>query len=325
MMSHPDRDSTPQVATGHELGLYYTLPYIMPQCNPFDCSKRTTKRGSGILATDVKVRVISQHSTRSLRNTLSEIWANRELLYFLVWKEIKIRYKQTAIGATWAILQPLLTMLIFTAVFGMALGIKTGNVPYPIFVYSGLLLWIYFSTSVNNASSSIVANAQLLSKVYFPRMLLPLSACLVGLLDFALASMILIVMMFYFNIAPTLWLLLILLPLLLSMLLGAGLGFWLSAVSAKYRDVYYIVPFSIQLLLFASPVIYPPSFIGADWSWVLTINPLAGIINFQRAIVLGTGITDWAPLGISALIVVLIFLGGMIYFSHYEREIADVI
>jgi len=137
MMSHPDRDSTPQVATGHELGLYYTLPYIMPQCNPFDCSKRTTKRGSGILATDVKVRVISQHSTRSLRNTLSEIWANRELLYFLVWKEIKIRYKQTAIGATWAILQPLLTMLIFTAVFGMALGIKTGNVPYPIFVYSG--------------------------------------------------------------------------------------------------------------------------------------------------------------------------------------------
>lgn len=277
------------------------------------------------MATDVKVRVISQHSTRSLRNTLSEIWANKELLYFLVWKEIKIRYKQTAIGATWAILQPLLTMLIFTAVFGMALGIKTGNVPYPIFVYSGLLLWIYFSTSVNNASSSIVANAQLLSKVYFPRMLLPLSACLVGLLDFALASMILIVMMFYFNIAPTLWLLLILLPLLLSMLLGAGLGFWLSAVSAKYRDVYYIVPFSIQLLLFASPVIYPPSFIGADWSWVLTINPLAGIINFQRAIVLGTGITDWAPLGISALIVVLIFLGGMIYFSHYEREIADVI
>jgi len=297
----------------------------MPQSNPFDCSKNAINRGSGVLVTDVKVRVISQHSTRSLRNTLSEIWANRELLYFFVWKEIKIRYKQTAIGAAWAILQPLLTMLIFTAVFGMALGIKTGNVPYPIFVYSGLLLWIYFSTSVNNASSSIVANAQLLSKVYFPRMLLPLSACLVGLLDFALASMILIVMMFYFNIAPTLWLLLILLPLLLTMLLGAGLGFWLSAVSAKYRDVHYIVPFSIQLLLFASPVIYPPSFIGESWSWILTINPLAGIINFQRAIVLGTGITDWAPLGISALFVVLIFLGGMIYFSHYEREIADVI
>jgi lipopolysaccharide transport system permease protein len=297
----------------------------MPQCNPFDCSKNAINRGSGILATDAKVRVISQRSTISLRNTLSEMWANRELLYFLVWKEIKIRYKQTAIGATWAILQPLLTMLIFTAVFGMALGIKTGNIPYPIFVYSGLLLWIYFSTSVNNASSSIVANAQLLSKVYFPRMLLPLSACLVGLLDFALASMILIVMMFYFNIAPTLLLLLILLPLLLSMLLGAGLGFWLSAVSAKYRDVQYVVPFSIQLLLFASPVIYPPSLIGGSWSWILTINPLAGIINFQRAIVLGTGITDWAPLGISALIVVLIFFGGMIYFSHYEREIADVI
>ena len=277
------------------------------------------------MVTDIKVRVISQRSTRSLRNTISEIWANRELLYFFVWKEIKIRYKQTAIGAAWAVLQPLLTMVIFTAVFGMALGIKTGDVPYPIFVYSGLLLWIYFSTSVGNASSSIVSNAQLMSKVYFPRMLLPLSACLVGLLDFGLASMILIVMMFYFNIAPTFWLLLILLPLLLSMLLAAGLGFWLSAVSAKYRDVYYIVPFSIQLLLFASPVIYPPSLIGTSWSWILTINPLAGIINFQRAIVLGTGITDWAPLGISALIVVLIFLGGMIYFSHYEREIADVI
>ena len=217
-------------------------------------------------------------------------------------------------------------MLIFTAVFGMALGIKTGNVPYPIFVYSGLLLWNTFSTSVNNASSSIVSNAQLLSKVYFPRMLLPLSACLVGLLDFALASMILIVMMFYFNIAPTLWLLLIFLPLLLTMLLGAGLGFGYRQSRAKYRDVYYIVPFSIQLLLFASPVIYPPSLIVEEACHeILTINPLSGIINFQRAIVLGTEITDWTPLGISALIVVLDIPGGMIYFSHYEREIADVI
>jgi len=246
-------------------------------------------------------------------------------LFFLVWKDVKIRYKQTAIGAAWAILQPLIAMAIFWAVFGMVLKVDTGGVPYPIFAYSGLLIWTYFSTSLNQASESLVANPHLLTKIYFPRVLLPLSLCLVGLLDYAIAGVMLIILMLYFNIMPSLWILLIFIPLVLSILLASGLSFWLSSVSAKYRDVRYIVPFFVQLLLFVTPIIYPPSYLTGNLSWILTINPLAPIINAQRSLVLGTGITDWVPLGISALIALLVFLGGLLYFARYERSFADVI
>ncbi|MDD1767350.1 MAG: ABC transporter permease [Methanomassiliicoccales archaeon] len=274
--------------------------------------------------TEGEVRIINPRKTRSLIRTFSEIWSYRELLYFFVWKEIKIRYKQTVIGAAWAILQPLIAMAIFWFIFGIVLDIQTG-VPYPIFAYSGLLIWTYFSTSLNQASGSVVSNSHILTKVYFPRILLPLAFCLTGLLDYAIAAVMLLALMLWFNIMPTLWIFLIVIPLILSILLASGLSFWLSAVSAKYRDVRYLVPFFVQLMLFVTPIIYPPSYLTGSLAWVVTLNPLAAIVTAQRSFVLGTGIVDWAPLGISTLIALLIFFAGLLYFSRYERELADVI
>lgn len=271
-----------------------------------------------------KVTIIDPDKFGSARHTVSEVWTHRELLYFLVWKEIKIRYKQTAIGAAWAVLQPLLGMAIFWFI-AVILDIQTDNVPYPIFVFSGLVIWTYFSTALNQSSGSLTTNANLLTKVYFPRALLPLSICLTGLLDYAIASIVLVVLMLWFGILPTLWFPLVLIPLLLSVLLASGLGLWLSSVSAKYRDVRYIIPFFVQLLFFVTPIIYPPSFLTGEYSWVGTLNPLAAIVTSQRAFVLGTGVVDWMGLGFAAVISIAVFLGGLLYFSRYERALADVI
>lgn len=260
-----------------------------------------------------------------MRSELREVWSYRELLFFLVWKDLKIRYKQTAVGAAWAVLQPLIAMCIFWFIFGLVLEIDTGDVPYPIFAYSGLVVWTYFSVTLNQASSSLVSNQGLLTKVYFPRSLLPLAASMTGLLDYLIASAMMLVLMLIFGIMPTPWLLLAFIPLVLVFLLASGLGLWLSTVSTKYRDVRFLVPFFVQLLLFVTPIIYPPSYLTGNLAWINTVNPLAAIINAQRAFVLGTGITDWAPLGYAAVVSILIFLGGLVYFSHYERRLADVI
>jgi lipopolysaccharide transport system permease protein len=256
---------------------------------------------------------------------LGEVWLYRELLYFLVWKELKVRYKQTVIGAGWAIIQPLVTMIIFTLLFGVVAKIDTAPIPYAIFAYSGLILWTYFSGSVTMAANSLIVNQNLVSKVYFPRILIPLSAAIVGLVDYAIASAVLVVLMVYFQVVPTLALVLFLVPLLLAFVLAAGLAFWLSAVDVKYRDVTYIVPFFIQILLFASPVIYPASFVGTKYAWILSLNPLTGIMEAQRAIIFGLTGIDWYLLGISALICFVVLITGWMYFRRYEREIADVI
>jgi len=271
------------------------------------------------------VQTISPKKTGSFSRTFSDIWAYRELLYFFVWKEIKIRYKQTAIGVGWAVLQPLITMMISWFLFGIVLKVDTGDLPYPVFAFSGLVVWTYFSTSLNQASGSIVQNTNLLTKVYFPRILLPLANCLIGLLDYAIASVILVILMLIFNIALSFWMLLFFIPLILTLLLVSGLGFWLSATSAKYRDVRIIIPFFITLLYFVTPVAYPASQLPAKYAWVITLNPLASIVAAQRGFLLGTGLTDWAPLGIAAIISILVFLGGILFFSRYERELADVI
>jgi len=256
---------------------------------------------------------------------LGEIWAYRELLYFLAWKQVKIRYKQTAMGAAWAIIQPLATMLIFTFVFGDIAGMPSDGVPYPIFSYTGLILWTYFSASLSGASMSLVSNANLLSKIYFPRILLPLSSVVVGLLDYAIASVILVGLMIYYGIMPSFLILLSPIPLVLAGVLSSGLGFWLSAVSVKYRDVQYAVPFFIQLLLFISPIIYPVTVGGGKYAWLLNLNPLTGIMTMQRAVILGNTPIDWVSVGIASLLTVVIFLGGLVYFKNYEREFADVI
>ena len=277
------------------------------------------------MLTNESVTIIDPSKKVSVRDMLSEVWSYRELLYFLVWKELKIRYKQTAVGAAWAVLQPLIAMLIFWLSFGLVLKVDTGGIPYPIFAYSGLVIWTYFSVALNQASTSLITNQSLLTKVYFPRALLPLAASLTGLVDYLIASAMMLVLMLIFGIMPTLWLPLIFIPLILAFMLASGLGFWLSSVSAKYRDVRIIVPFFVQLMLFVTPIIYPPSYLTGSLSLINTLNPLAAIINAQRAFVLGTGITDWLPLAYAAIVSILFFLGGMVYFSRYERKIADVV
>jgi lipopolysaccharide transport system permease protein len=256
---------------------------------------------------------------------LSDLWAYRELLYFLTWKDIKIRYKQTVIGAGWAIIQPLITMVVFTLIFGGLAKIPSGGMPYAIFVYPTLILWIYFSSAVTNSTNSLVLNSNLLSKVYFPRILVPMSACVVGLVDYAIAAVILIGLMAYFQVAPTIWIVLVLLPLVATVILASGLGFWLSAISVKYRDVQHVVPFFVQILMFASPVLYAGDFVPQQYSFLFNLNPLAGIMTAQRAMILGNASIDWFYFGLSFIISFFIFITGMLYFKKHERTMADVI
>jgi lipopolysaccharide transport system permease protein len=256
---------------------------------------------------------------------LSDLWAYRELLYFLTWKDIKIRYKQTVIGAGWAIIQPLITMVVFTLIFGGLAKIPSGGMPYAIFVYPTLILWIYFSSAVTNSTNSLVLNSNLLSKVYFPRILVPMSACVIGLVDYAIAAVILIGLMAYFQVAPTIWIVLVLLPLVATVILASGLGFWLSAISVKYRDVQHVVPFFVQILMFASPVLYAGDFVPQQYSFLFNLNPLAGIMTAQRAMILGNASIDWFYFGLSFIISFFIFITGMLYFKKHERTMADVI
>ena len=258
---------------------------------------------------------------------LREIWDYRELLYFFVWKEIKIRYRQTAIGAAWAVLQPLFTMLVYWFIFGNLAGIKT-DFPYPLFVFTNIILWIYFSTSITQASTSLVGNSNLISKVYFPRLLLPLAACCVGLIDYIIGVAILFALMVYFNVAITVWLLLCFLPLTIMFILACGLGFWLSTISIKYRDVQYAIPFVIQMLMFASPVIYPSSMLGnstSQYVFLLNLNPLTAIMTLQRQTFLGAGGIDAWVYIYSFIVSIVIFLTGVIYFKSHERKMTDVI
>lgn len=272
---------------------------------------------------ETKIKVIRPRSSR-LDLGLNEIWEYRELLYFLVWKDVKIRYKQSVVGAAWAVIQPLFTMAIFTFLFGGIYKLPTEGIPYPIYIYTGLVLWTYFSNSVNHGSNSLIANASLVTKVYFPRALIPLSACVAGLLDLAIATIILIGMMFFYQVSITMVIVLFLVPVIMAFVLAAGLAFWLSAVNVRYRDVVFLVPFFIQLLLFATPILYSPSTFPEAWAWTLKLNPLAGIMSLQRGVYLGTAV-DWTLVGCSVVITTLLFVVGLYYFRQYERDFADVI
>lgn len=253
-----------------------------------------------------------------------EIWEYRELLYFLVLKQIKTKYKQSAIGIGWAILQPVLTMIIFTVIFTSLASLPTDGIPYMAFIYTTLILWTFFSTTLTSASMCLISNAGMISKIYFPRILLPLSLVIAGLLDYLLAFILLIGLMILLGIPFTFWMVLIILPLLLTILLGAGISFGLSAMSAKYRDVQYITPFFTQLLLFASPVLYSWN-TNTNYRWLLEWNPLAGIMLSQRYLTFGHPAVPQYLIFTSVVISVLIFIGGMVYFKHYERQMADVI
>jgi lipopolysaccharide transport system permease protein len=256
---------------------------------------------------------------------LREIAAYRELLYFFVWREIKVRYKQTVIGVGWAVLQPLATMIVFSLFFGRLAKIPSGGLPYPLFFYCALLPWTYFSGALTGATGSVVENQRVITKVYFPRVILPLSPVFSGLVDFAVAFVMLVGMAFYYHITPGPWLAFVPLFLLLAMLTAFGAGLWLAALNALYRDVRYVVPFLAQFWMFASPVAYPSSLVPERWRWLYGLNPMAGVIDGFRWAVTGQSPPSAGLLGASASGVLLMLVAGLWYFRRMESVVADVV
>ena len=256
---------------------------------------------------------------------LRELWDYRELFYFLALRDIKVRYKQTALGVLWAIIQPLFTMVIFTVVFGKLANISTDGVPRPVFYFSALLPWIYFSSSLSSAGMSLVSNADMLRKIYFPRMILPAAAALVGLLDFLIGSVLLIGFVVYYEL-PMGWNLLLWPVLVVPLvMLALGAGTFLAAVNVKYRDIKYAIPFGIQLLLFVTPIIYPSSVFPEEFRWLLALNPLTGLIEAFRYAVTPTYVVDWNGLWLSVGTTVVIFIFGVAYFRRTEKAFADIV
>jgi lipopolysaccharide transport system permease protein len=256
---------------------------------------------------------------------LRELWQYKELLYFFVWRDIKIRYKQTAIGAAWAVLQPTLTMAVFSLFFGKLAKIPSGGLPYPIFYYAALLPWMYFAASLQSATNVVVDHQRVITKVYFPRILLPLSSVLAGLLDFGISFVVFLGMMAYYRIAPGAAILWLPCLLLMAVLTALGVGLWLSALNAIYRDVRYAVPFLVQFWMFASPVAYPSSLVPAQWRWLYGLNPMAGVIEGFRWSLTGRGQRPSLMMGASAAMVLTLVLAGMAYFQKMEGTIADVV
>ena len=254
-----------------------------------------------------------------------ELWTCRELLYFFVWRDIKIRYKQTAIGAAWAILQPLLAMLVFTLFFGRLAHIPSDGLPYGIFYYSALLPWMYFANSLQAATNKIVENQNVITKVYFPRLMLPISAVSAGLVDFAVSFLMFLVLMVYYHVRPGPGLLFFPLFLILAFATALGAGLWLSALNAIYRDVRYVVPFLVQFWLFASPVAYPSSLVPAKWRWAYGLNPMAGVIEGFRWSLTGRGLMLGGMLLTSSVVAVVVLVSGLLYFQAMEMTIADVV
>jgi len=258
-------------------------------------------------------------------NDLREIWQYKELLYFFTWRDLKVRYKQTALGAAWAIFQPLMTMVVFTVFFGNLAKMPSDGVPYPIFVYTGLLFWQFFSSALSDTSSCLTANQSIVTKVYFPRLVLPIASVMTKLVDFAVAAIILIGMMFYYGYHPNITGI-ILIPFLLFIcfMTSVGLGLVLAAINVKYRDVRYILPYFIQMLMFVTPVIYPASIAGR-YSWILAINPMTGVIQNARAALLGTAPINWLLIGISFMATFILLSIGIIVFKKTERYFADIL
>lgn len=256
---------------------------------------------------------------------LKELWEYRELLYFLTWRDIKVRYKQTALGAAWAVIQPLFMMLVFSLFFGKLAHVPSDGMPYPIFTFCALLPWQLFAHALTESSNSLVANERLITKVYFPRLVVPIAAVLGGLVDFAVAFVILLGLMFYYRVVPS-WAL-VTLPgfILLAIMTALGVALWLSALNVQYRDVRYTMGFLIQFWLFATPVAYPSSIVPPAWRALYGLNPMAGVVEGFRWALLAKSEPPGAMLGVSIAVVVLILIGGLYYFRRMEQQFADVV
>jgi len=256
---------------------------------------------------------------------LVEIWRFRELMYFLVWRDVKVKYKQTLFGVLWVLLQPLISMLIYTALFAYLARMDSEGLPYPLFVLPGLLLWSYFSAIVGQSAGGLMGGAHLISKVYFPRLIMPLSSIFPPLLDFFISSLILGLVLAYYGIVPGSGVLLIPLLLVITMINAVGVGIWLSALNVRYRDVQFVVPFLLQLWMYASPIFYPRGLVGEKYAWLFLLNPLTGVVEAFRLGIIGHASAPWIPLGVSAVIGIAVLLSGMFYFRRVERLVVDII
>lgn len=273
----------------------------------------------GVLA----VRIEPSHGWRALR--LSELWENRELVYFLTWRDIKVRYKQTLLGAAWAIIQPFFTMVVFSLFFGKLAGVPSDNVPYPLFTYAALVPWTFFANALNQSSNSLVQSATLIKRVYFPRLAIPLASVLSGAVDFVLAFTVLVGMMLFYGIVPSWHVVWLPLLFLLAFVTSLGVGLWLSTLNVQFRDVRHIVPFIVQFWLFATPIAYPSSLLDEPWRTIYGINPMVGVVEGFRWALLGTDTAPGPIILVSALAAVGILASGAFYFRRMEKNFADVV
>ena len=256
---------------------------------------------------------------------LRDIWEYHELLYFLTWRDIKVRYKQTALGALWAIIQPFFTMVVFSLFFGRLAKIPSDGIPYPLFSFAALVPWTFFANGLNLSSNSLVGSANLITKVYFPRLIIPISSILSGLVDFTIAFIVFLGMIFYYGICPTTSVIWLPLFLLLGLATALGVGLWLSALNVKFRDVRYIIPFLTQFWLFATPIAYPSSLLSEPWKTVYGINPMVGVVEGFRWALLGTDTAPGAMIFVSALVSLALLISGTYYFKRMEKSFADII
>jgi lipopolysaccharide transport system permease protein len=265
-----------------------------------------------------------QPSTTWVPLKLSELWDYRELLFFFVWADLKVRYKQTVLGAAWAVIQPFFTMVVFSIFFGRLAGVSSDGVPYPVFAYTALVPWTYFATSLSNASNSLLNARAVITKVYFPRLLLPISSTLTGLVDFAIAFSVVVVLMFYYGIVPSLAVLALPFFVILAAATALSLSLWLAALNAEYRDIRYVVPFLLQIWLFLTPVAYSGNLVPERWQTIYGLNPMAGVIEGFRWALLGQERVSWSLVLVSTLMVVALLIGGLFYFRRMERSFVDV-
>lgn len=255
---------------------------------------------------------------------ISAIWEYRELLLFLTWRDVRVRYRQTVIGLLWVVIQPLFTMIIFALFFGRLVGVPSDGVPYPLFAFAGIVPWTFFSNTVNSSSNSLVGSSNLITKVYFPRLIIPGAAVMAGLVDFSVAMLVMGGLMVFYQVGPTMNILILPPLMILTALLALGVGMWMSALNVKYRDVRFALPFVLQLLMFATPIIYPSSIVPAPWSRLIFLNPLAGLIDAYRSAVLGRPF-NWQSIGFTTVLTLGLLVWAAAYFRRTERHFADIV
>jgi lipopolysaccharide transport system permease protein len=286
----------------------------------------TTSSQSSQPAITMPPETIIEPMTSWVPLNLRELWAYRELIFFMIWRDVKVRYKQTLLGVAWAVIRPFASMIVFSLFFGQLAKIPSDGLPYPVFNYAGLLPWTFFASGLTRTSSSVVSSSGLIQKVYFPRLVIPLAGVISGLPDFGLAFLVLLGMMFYFGIFPS-WISIVWLPLLLllAMVTALGVGLWLAALNVRYRDVGYVVNFVTQLWMFATPVVYPASLLSEPWRTLYGINPMVGVVEGFRWSLLQSGSPPGAMVLVSTLVSVLVLISGLFYFRRMENTFADVV